>query len=590
MALAPVPLRVGLVTSLDSAAHADMRRVLDGSGLAFKVFEADTPVQGADAPEAIAAAIRAVTGTGVDVVVLARGGGSRTDLVAFDHEIVARAIASCERPVFTGIGHETDRSVADETAHTACSTPTAAARAAVQAVKDWLERLDSTGRSIAVRGRRALAGAEHRTGQLAADNARGARAAARQAEHNLDAAAHRLAHTGRDGDGTGRTPSGRCHLPADPGRARRRAPEQEPPQPGLGPAVGGGSSRDPPRPAASGRRRHPGTDPRPDPDPAPGMVPDTPRRRDAGAVRAGRLARRWHRHPPPRRHVEQYDSALGATAARTETDEHRQAPQHRPQPHHRPQPTPPSLATRRQWPNSKQILQELEGEDPDVDVLANRVERAANAHRDLPAPHRQRQRPGRACRDRARVGRSDVIARPAEKAGPRHRRPAGSEHMTAARDNTVSPPAELTAIAARGSDSSRRDPDRRASRVGRVGSEPRRAARATWPTWSSAEANAYGPPTAIGDGCSAEATLAAKERSTPAAPWRSSHAFALAHDDVMDASPHPAGRAHRVAQVRAAPPGPGMARRGSALRRGGRGAGGRHGHGARRPHAGARVH
>ncbi len=197
VALAPVPLRVGLVTSLDSAAHADMRRVLDGSGLAFKVFEADTPVQGAEAPEAIAAAIRAVTGTGVDVVVLARGGGSRTDLVAFDHEIVARAIASCERPVFTGIGHETDRSVADETAHTACSTPTAAARAAVQAVKDWLERLDSTGRSIAVRGRRALAGAEHRTGQLAADNARGARAAARQAEHNLDAAAHRLAHTGR---------------------------------------------------------------------------------------------------------------------------------------------------------------------------------------------------------------------------------------------------------------------------------------------------------------------------------------------------------------------------------------------------------
>ena len=195
--LAPVPLRVGLVTSLGSAAHADMLRVLASSGLAFQVFETDTPVQGADAPEAIAAAIRAAAGAGVDVVVLARGGGSRTDLVAFDHESVARAIASCERPVFTGIGHDTDRSVADETAHTACSTPTAAARAVVQRVEDWLESLDAMGRSIAVQGRRALAAAEHRTGRVAADTTRGAQSAAARAGRNLDGAAQRLVHTGR---------------------------------------------------------------------------------------------------------------------------------------------------------------------------------------------------------------------------------------------------------------------------------------------------------------------------------------------------------------------------------------------------------
>ena len=195
--LAPVPLRVGLVTSLGSAAHADMLRVLASSGLAFQVFETDTPVQGADAPEAIAAAIRAAAGAGVDVVVLARGGGSRTDLVAFDHELVARAIASCERPVFTGIGHDTDRSVADETAHTACSTPTAAARAVVQRVEDWLESLDAMGRSIAVQGRRALAAAEHRTGRVAADTTRGAQSAAARAGRNLDGAAQRLVHTGR---------------------------------------------------------------------------------------------------------------------------------------------------------------------------------------------------------------------------------------------------------------------------------------------------------------------------------------------------------------------------------------------------------
>ena len=195
--LSPVPLRVGVVTSMGSAAHADMLRVLDGSGFAFQVFEVDTPVQGTDAPEAIAAATRAAVGAGVDVVVLARGGGSRTDLVAFDHELVARAIASCERPVFTGIGHDTDRSVADETAHTACSTPTAAARAVVQRVEDWLERLDGAGRSIAVRGRRALAGAEHGTDKAAADTAQQARAASRRAGRNLEAAGQRLTHTGR---------------------------------------------------------------------------------------------------------------------------------------------------------------------------------------------------------------------------------------------------------------------------------------------------------------------------------------------------------------------------------------------------------
>ncbi|MCY3648369.1 MAG: exodeoxyribonuclease VII large subunit [Acidimicrobiaceae bacterium] len=197
VALEPVPLRVGIVTSLDSAAHADMLRVLAGSGFAFQVVEIHTPVQGVDAPAAIAAAVRAAVDAASDVVVLARGGGSRTDLVAFDHELVARAIAMCERPVFTGIGHETDRSVADETAHTACSTPTAAARAVVQRVEGWLEQLDTTGRRIEVCGRRALAAAESRTGSTADDVAQQARAASRRADRSLDAAARRLARTGR---------------------------------------------------------------------------------------------------------------------------------------------------------------------------------------------------------------------------------------------------------------------------------------------------------------------------------------------------------------------------------------------------------
>ena len=227
-ALAPVPLRVGLVTSVGSAAHADVLRVLTGSSFAFQVCEADTPVQGPAAPEAIAAAIRAVTEAEVDVVVLARGGGSRTDLVAFDHELVARAVAACDRPVFTGIGHETDRSVADETAHTACSTPTAAARAVVQRVEDWLEQLDTTARRIEVCSRRALAAAEHRTGRAAADTSRGAKAAVGRSGRNLDSAAQRLAGTGRTATaGAGRRVAAVSHRldqagPSAERRARRR--------------------------------------------------------------------------------------------------------------------------------------------------------------------------------------------------------------------------------------------------------------------------------------------------------------------------------------------------------------------------------
>jgi exodeoxyribonuclease VII large subunit len=197
VALAPVPLRVGLVTSVGSAAHADMLKVFAASGFAFEVMEIDTPVQGTDAPPEIAAAIDAVAGVDVDVVVLARGGGSRTDLVAFDHEVVARAIAVCKRPVFTGIGHETDRSVADETAHTACSTPTAAARAVVQRVEGWLEQLDTTARRIEVCSRRALATAETRTSNAVNDVAQQARAATRRADRSLDTAGQRLALTGR---------------------------------------------------------------------------------------------------------------------------------------------------------------------------------------------------------------------------------------------------------------------------------------------------------------------------------------------------------------------------------------------------------
>ena len=92
--LAPVPLRVGLVTSIGSAAHADISTVFERAGMAFTVVEVDTPVQGSGAEVPVAAAIRAADDAGVDVLLVARGGGSKTDLATFDHEVVARAIAA----------------------------------------------------------------------------------------------------------------------------------------------------------------------------------------------------------------------------------------------------------------------------------------------------------------------------------------------------------------------------------------------------------------------------------------------------------------------------------------------------------------
>ena len=193
--LAPVPLQVGLVTSLGSAAHADVMKRLAASGLAFEVTEVHAAVQGPRAPEELAAAIAAAARR-ADVVAVVRGGGSRTDLAAFDHETVARAVAACPRPVFTGIGHEIDRSVADETAHTACPTPTAAAAAVIERVEDWLAGLDETARAVADRSRAVVAGADRAVGDRAAALTGTAAGAWRRADRSLAAAAAAVGRAG----------------------------------------------------------------------------------------------------------------------------------------------------------------------------------------------------------------------------------------------------------------------------------------------------------------------------------------------------------------------------------------------------------
>lgn len=162
-----VPLRVGLVTSVGSAAFHDFTDELDRSGYAFEVTVCDTRVQGADAPALIATALRTVAAHDVDVVCLVRGGGSRTDLAAFDDEQVALAIARCRRPVLVGVGHEIDSSVADLAAHLTVKTPTACAQHLVDRVRMVDELLATAAHRVAERSDALLASAMARLDALA---------------------------------------------------------------------------------------------------------------------------------------------------------------------------------------------------------------------------------------------------------------------------------------------------------------------------------------------------------------------------------------------------------------------------------------
>jgi len=142
LALPLVPLDIGLVTSAGSAAYHDFVTELERSAYSWRIHLVDTRVQGHGADEQVERALRCLADRGVGLVALVRGGGSRLDLAAFDTERVARAIATLGVPVITGVGHEIDRSVADDVAHTAYKTPTACAAGLVHRVAEFLERAD----------------------------------------------------------------------------------------------------------------------------------------------------------------------------------------------------------------------------------------------------------------------------------------------------------------------------------------------------------------------------------------------------------------------------------------------------------------
>ncbi len=135
---------IGIITSPQAAALRDILTTLSRRAPHVNVILYPTPVQGEGAAEKIASAITLASNRAeCDVLLICRGGGSIEDLWSFNEEIVARALASCSIPTISGVGHETDFTIADFAADVRAPTPTGAAEMASRAYQDWIGNLET---------------------------------------------------------------------------------------------------------------------------------------------------------------------------------------------------------------------------------------------------------------------------------------------------------------------------------------------------------------------------------------------------------------------------------------------------------------
>jgi exodeoxyribonuclease VII large subunit len=144
------PGKIGLVTSADAAALRDILNVLHRRDPLINVLLAPTLVQGEEAPRQIVQALQWLDGRDdIDLIIVSRGGGSIEDLWAFNDEGVARAIFAARHPIISGVGHETDFTIADFVADMRAPTPSAAAELAVPDLSELLPALDETRKRLA---------------------------------------------------------------------------------------------------------------------------------------------------------------------------------------------------------------------------------------------------------------------------------------------------------------------------------------------------------------------------------------------------------------------------------------------------------
>ncbi len=157
-----LPRRIGIVTSPRGAAIRDILRVLRRRFPNVRVLLFPVQVQGAGAAEEIVGALRFFNRARlVDVMILARGGGSLEDLWAFNEEIVARAIAASAIPIITGVGHESDFTIADFVADVRAPTPSAAAEIVVRTRQEFEKHITDLARRLTQRVRYLLSEWRH---------------------------------------------------------------------------------------------------------------------------------------------------------------------------------------------------------------------------------------------------------------------------------------------------------------------------------------------------------------------------------------------------------------------------------------------
>src|SRR3954468_15153735 len=194
-----LPQCIGVVTSPRGAAIHDILNVLRRRHASARLLIYPAQVQGDTAASEVAAAIRYLNKSRkVDVIVIARGGGSLEDLAAFNDEALARVIAASEIPVISAIGHETDFTIADFVADLRAPTPSAAAELVIESKRLLEEQVETLRRRLARASRYQLQQLKLRLTELAQHGAFARmREAIRRREQRVDELTHRLAQAER---------------------------------------------------------------------------------------------------------------------------------------------------------------------------------------------------------------------------------------------------------------------------------------------------------------------------------------------------------------------------------------------------------